>query len=128
MGKIEATKQMIDFRKKAQKKQTENNYEWNDWHGKVQSERFRIKKEKSKLENDRDLAAEAAIGYGLAVKSIEENLRKIEDELLNVESGFEDERPKTYSAVDEFKAEFGFTEYDVDWSSAQSSKTNRRKG
>lgn len=119
MGKIKPTTQMLEFRKKQAKQQLDYNQKMNDYNQKANIKLAAVKRRLDKLSKDRDLAAEAAIGYGLAIKAIEDNIRKIESEIDDVKQEVDQNRPPFKYYTDEFKAEFGVSDSEVEWSEAQ---------
>lgn len=115
--KIKPTAKMLTARKRIEQDRQVANDKSNEYYRKTNPEKAQLEKRKKKLQHDRDLAAEAAIGFGLAIKSIEENIRTIDSEIDTVQARIESERPYIQT-VDKFKIEFGVSEYEVDWSAA----------
>ena len=115
MSKVKPTKAMVDYRKKLAQKQKDLNEKIQDFNAKSQLEQAPLKKKLAKLKQDRELAAEAVIGYGLAMKALEENMREIEQELIETEQSINKDRPAYRNTFDDFRVEFGFYESEVDW-------------
>lgn len=127
MSKRKPTPEMIEYRKLVAQKNQDQNNKVNDYNAQANIKRMAVKKRIDRLAKNRDLAAEAAIGYGLAIKSIEENIRNTEVELDEINLEIEKERPPYRYASDDFKIKFGITEFEVDWEAPEVGSEKRSR-
>lgn len=115
VNKIKPTQKMLAAWKEILQAEKESRFELSKYYAETNPEQDAIRAKLAKLKEDRELAAEAAIGYGLAIKNIDENFRNATEKLSKTKARIEQEKPQSFMASQAFKEEFGVDPYYVDW-------------